>query len=469
MASLRFLGAAQQVTGSCYLLETPYLGKVLLDCGMHQGGDDVHRLGKEAFAFDPTTIETLFLSHAHLDHSGLIRLLVHNGFEGDIYCTNGSSKLLPVMFNDAVGLYERDLKHENRRRQRKGKKLLEPIYTKQDVEKALSLIKPLRYGEKFPVGKTGKSSVCFTDAGHILGSAITSLTFEEDGEEKTLVFSGDLGKKVSVLMNEPALVNKADVILMEGTYGNRCHLSQKETIDELEQILKETWENKDIVLIPSFAVGRTQEIIFHLALLHYEGRLDPWQVYLDSPMAIKVTDIYDECLSVLDRKDAKKIREMHKGSLKGFLPRLKYVHSPEESMALNDIPDGAIIIAGSGMCTGGRIRHHLKQRIWDPKNLLLFVGFQAVGTLGRILVDGVKKIRLFGENVVVKSRIETLNGFSAHADQAELIEWLMAIPDNPRRMLVHGELSSLDALSMKLWKDHKITTEIPYPGQKMYF
>ncbi len=469
MASLRFLGAAQQVTGSCYLLETPDLGKVLLDCGMHQGGDAVYRLGKETFAFAPHTIDTLFLSHAHLDHSGLIPLLVHNGFDGDIFCTNGTDKLLPVMFNDAVGLYERDLKHENRRRQRQGKKLLEPIYTKKDVEKALSLIKPLRYEEKFPVGKTGKASVCFSDAGHILGSAITTITFEEDNEEKTMVFSGDLGKQVSVLMNEPALINRADLVLMEGTYGNRCHRNPKDTTDQLEQVLKETWEAKGIVMIPSFAVGRTQEVIFHLALLHYEGRLDPWQVFLDSPMAIKVTDIYDECLHVLDRKDTAKIREMKKGSLKSFLPRLNYVNSPEESMALNDIPGGAIIIAGSGMCTGGRIRHHLKQRIWKPENVLLFVGFQAAGTLGRILVDGAKRIRLFGEEIVVKSRIETLNGFSAHADQSELIQWLMAIPDNPRRMLVHGELNALDALSMKLWNDHKIATEVPYPGQQIYF
>jgi metallo-beta-lactamase family protein len=469
MASLRFLGAAQQVTGSCYLFETEELGRVLLDCGMHQGGDAVKRLRQESFAFEPASIDALFLSHAHLDHSGLIPLLVHGGFTGKIYCTHGSAKLLPVMLNDAAGLYERDLKFENRRRQRKGKEPLEPIYTKKDVETALGLCYPVSYGQAFPIGKAGKASLMFYDAGHILGSAITEISFNEEGRTKKLVFSGDLGKKVSVLMNEPSTVAEADVVLMEGTYGNRCHRNQQETVDQLEQVLKETWENKGVVMIPSFAVGRTQEILFHLGLLHYEGKLDPWKVYLDSPMAIAVTDIYDECLNVLDRKDAAKIKEMHKGSLKHFLPSLNYVHSPEESMALNDIPYGAIIIAGSGMCTGGRIRHHLKQRIWNEKNTLIFIGFQAGGTLGRILVDGAKNIRLFGEEVVVKSRIETLNGFSAHADQGELIQWLQAIQGKPRTMLVHGELKSLDALSMKLWQDHKLSTEVPYLGQQIYF
>lgn len=469
MAALRFLGAAQQVTGSCYLLETDELGRVLLDCGMHQGGDAVERLLGESFDFDPTTIDALILSHAHLDHSGLIPLLVNRGFKGPIFCTNGTLKLLPVMLNDAVGLYERDLKHENRRRLRKGEKALKPVYTKKDVETALELCRPGSYGQAQPIGKTGKASLLFYDAGHILGSAIVEITMHEDGREKKLVFSGDLGKKVSVLMNEPKKIPEADLVLMEGTYGNRNHRNQQDTLDQLEQILHETWKGKGVVMIPSFAVGRTQEILFHLGLLHHQGKLDPWQVYLDSPMAIAVTDIYDECLHVLDRQDAAKIREMHKGSLKNFLPSFNYVHSPEESMALNDIPHGAIIIAGSGMCTGGRIRHHLKQRIWNRKNTLIFVGFQAVGTLGRILVDGVKNIRLIGEEVVVKSRIETLNGFSAHADQSELIEWLLAIKGDPRVMLIHGELNSLDALSMKLWHDHKLPTEIPYPGQQIFF
>ena len=469
MAELQFLGAAQQVTGSCYLLETEELGRTLLDCGMHQGGDAVDRMQEESFAFDPNSIDSLILSHAHLDHSGLIPLLVSRGFKGTIYCTTGTLKLLPVMFNDAAGLYERDLKYENKRRARQGKKPLKPNYTKKDVETALALCRPVPYGKDWPMGKAGKANLRFLDAGHILGSAITELSFPEDGKVRKLVFSGDLGKKVSVLMNEPATVADADLLLMEGTYGNRNHRSLPDTITQLEGILHDTWRRKGNILIPSFAVGRTQEMLFHLGLLHQEGKLDPWRVFLDSPMAIAVTDIYDECLNLLAREDAAKIREMHKGSLKNFLPELEYTDSPEASMALNDIKHGAIIIAGSGMCTGGRIRHHLKQRVWNHRNTVLFVGFQAVGTLGRILVDGAKVVRLFGEDVVVKAGIETLNGFSAHADQGELIHWLRQVQGKPRVMLVHGELSALDALSMKLWREHHLATEIPYIGQRIFF
>jgi metallo-beta-lactamase family protein len=469
VAELQFLGAAQQVTGSCYLLETEELGRILLDCGMHQGGDAVDRLQQESFAFDPASIDSLILSHAHLDHSGLIPLLASRGFTGTIFCTTGTLKLLPIMLNDAAGLYERDLKHENQRRQRQGKKALKPIYTKKDVESALAQCRPVPYGKDWPVGKTGKANLRFLDAGHILGAAIIELTFPEDGRDKKLVFSGDLGKKVSVLMNEPATVKDADLVLMEGTYGNRNHRSLANTVNQLEGILKDTWRQKGNILIPSFAVGRTQEILFHLGLLHQEGKLDPWRVYLDSPMAIAVTEVYDECLNLLAREDAAKIRAMHKGSLKNFLPALEYTNSPEDSMALNDVTHGAIIIAGSGMCTGGRIRHHLKQRVWNARNVVMFVGFQAIGTLGRILVDGAKEIRLFGEDVVVKAGIETLNGFSAHADQGELIDWLLKIQGKPRVMLVHGEINALDALSMKLWREHKQATEIPYIGQRIFF
>ena len=469
MAKLQFLGAAQEVTGSCHLLETETLGKVLLDCGMHQGGNAVDRISEETFNFNPPEIACLILSHAHLDHSGLIPLLVSQGFEGPIYCTVGTSKLLPVMLHDAFGLYERDLKHQNRRRERQGKKLLKPVYRKRDVEKALAQCQPVPYDKPCPIGKDNKASVKFLDAGHILGSAITELSFSEDNKTRKLVFSGDLGKKTAVLMNPPTRVSDADIVLMESTYGNRNHRSHDDTVEQLEGILHATWNNKGNILIPSFAVGRTQEILFHMGMLHQQGKLDPWRVYLDSPMAISVTDIYDECLHLLAREDADQIRAMHKGSLKEFLPSLHYTNTPEESMALNTIANGAIIIAGSGMCTGGRITHHLKQRIWNKRNTVIFVGFQAAGTLGRILVDGAKQVRLFGEEIVVKAGIETLNGFSAHADQEELIEWLRAIEGKPRTLLVHGELSSMDALSMKLWEEHKIGTEIPYKGQCIFF
>lgn len=324
-------------------------------------------------------------------------------------------------------------------------------------------------GKEVTLGPDGAATLRFLDAGHILRSAITELVFSEDGKEEKFVFSGDLGKTESVLMKTPATVADADIVLMEGIYGNRCHRNLQNTIDQLEQILRDTWQGKGNILMPSFAVGRTQEILYHLGLMHHDGKLDPWQVYLDNPMAIAVTDIYDNCLNLLDREDADRIRALHQGSLKNFLPSLRFTNTPEESMALNNIKNGAIIIAGNGMCTGGRIRHHLKQRIWNKRHRVVFLGFQAGGTLGRILLDGAKRVRLFGEDIVVKAGIEILNGFSAHADQGELIDWVRAIGGKPRVMLVHGELSALDALSVKLWQEHKLATDIPYEGQRVFF
>jgi metallo-beta-lactamase family protein len=467
MAILTFLGAAQQVTGSCYLLETEGLGKVLLECGMHQGGDAIERIQKEGFSFNPADINLLILSHAHLDHCGLIPKLVHDGFKGAIYCTRGTAKLLPVMLLDAVGLYERDLEMENFRRQRRGEKPLKPEYTRRDVLRAIKLCRGVSYRETLPLAPGAR--LIFHDAGHILGAAIVELHIEERGQEKILVFSGDLGKQGSVLMNDPEQLEKADIVLMEGTYGNRDHRSLDNTVLQLEQILKETWDKKGNVLIPAFAVGRTQEILFHLGHLHQQGKLDGWQVFLDSPMGIEVTSIYDECLHLLDPQDVARLNVAYDATLRHFLPQLHFTKTPEESMAINKVSHGAIIIAGSGMCTGGRIRHHIRQRIWNQRNTIIFAGFQARGTLGRILVDGVKRIKLMREEVVVRARVETLGGFSAHAGQSELIEWISHFKSSPRVMLVHGEPESLDALSMKLWRDKGINSEIPYQGQHIFF
>ncbi|MDC0598951.1 MBL fold metallo-hydrolase [Gammaproteobacteria bacterium] len=467
MAVLTFNGAAQQVTGSCYLLESKILGRILLECGMHQGGDAVDRIQKESFPFDPKTIDALILSHAHLDHSGLIPTLVNHGFNAPIYCTRGTEKLLPVMLYDAAGLYERDLNYENLRRQRRGDKPLKPMYSKNDVKKALKLCQPAKYGQSVQIN--GGGSLIFHDAGHILGSAIVELKIIEKETEKTLVFSGDLGKADSVLMNDPAKLDAADIVLMEGTYGNRNHRSMDDTTRQLEDILTETWKNKGNVMIPAFAVGRTQEVLFHLGCLHRDGKLDNWQVFLDSPMAIEVTNIYDECIQLLDPEDVAKLKENFQGTLKGFLPRLRYSKTPEESMAINKISHGTIIIAGSGMCTGGRIRHHFKHRIWNQRNTIIFVGFQARGTLGRRIVDGSKMIKLFRDDISVRARIETLGGFSAHAGQSELIEWRKHFQNNPRTILIHGEPDALDALSMKLWQDEAISSEIPYKGQQIFF
>jgi metallo-beta-lactamase family protein len=270
-------------------------------------------------------------------------------------------------------------------------------------------------------------------------------------------------------MNDPAILSKADVVLVEGTYGNRNHQPMQETIEEFRQILAETWQRGGNVLIPSFAVGRTQELLFYLGQLARDGELDDWQVILDSPMAINVTKIYDRWMDTLDCQGIKKLCSGDQSLLKDFIPRLILSVTPEESMALNSIKKGAIIIAGSGMCTGGRIRHHLKQRIWNKCNTLLFVGFQARGTLGRILVDRPQYIKLFGEEYAVKADIETLGGFSAHAGQNELVEWIANFENKARTFLVHGEAESLDALSQKLWDELGLSSEIPAPGQSIAF
>lgn len=475
MAMLTFLGAAQQVTGSCYLLETDALGRVLLDCGMHQGGGGNGKNGRnnngnhlnDPFPFAPESIDAVILSHAHLDHSGLLPVLVNRGFVGPIYCTKATARLLQVMLNDAAGLYEKDLEYDNIRRQRRGEKPLKPAYTKRDVLKVLKMCESIRYLECLPLGD--KASVCFHDAGHILGSAIVELKFRELDVEKTLVFSGDLGKRNSVLMHDPVFLTEADIVLMEGTYGNRDHRSLQATIDQFESILHETWEAKGNLLIPAFAVGRTQEILFHLGTLHNEGRLDNWQVFLDSPMAIEVTGLYEDCADLLDPEEGCRLKGVLGPSMQHFLPSLRYARTQEESMAINRVTHGAIIIAGSGMCTGGRIRHHFKQRIWNQRNTVMFAGFQARGTLGRILVDGAKKITMFGDEFAVRARIETLGGFSAHAGQCELIDWIGHFTNSPRVILIHGEADTLDVLSKKLWTDRKIKSEIPFEGQKIHF
>ncbi len=466
MAMLTFIGGAQKVTGSCYLLE---IGehRLLLDCGLHQGSNIVKSLHKQQFDFDIHSVDAVVLSHAHLDHSGMLPLLINHGYKGVIYCAEPTQELIPIMLEDSAGIYLRDLEWENRHRIRAGKGEWDAEYTLDDVNSVQQQCEAIAYDTQVELFDGIKLK--FLDAGHILGSGIVELQFAERGKSKKLVFSGDLGNPETVLMNDPAFVDSADVVLMEGTYGDRDHKNMADTIEELAEIVQAAQATGGNVLIPSFALGRTQEILFHLSVLYRQGRLPQQRIFLDSPMAIEITKLYGRCLECLDEEDLQKINYVHGKLFTDTLPPLQYSSSVEESMAINRIEGGAIIIAGSGMCNGGRIKHHLKHNIWKDNAHLVFIGFQAQGTLGRLLVDGAKTVKMFGSVFAVKARIHTLGGFSAHAGQSLLLDWASRIQGEPRIQLVHGDPEALEVLASALWEKHQIRADIPAPGSRINF
>ncbi|MBA3981254.1 MAG: MBL fold metallo-hydrolase [Alcanivorax sp.] len=458
MATITSLGAAREVTGSCHLLETGS-ARLLLDCGMHQGGDSVSRLQKERFDFRPRDIDAVVLSHAHLDHCGLLPLLVAEGFHGPIYCTEATRNLLAIMLEDAASLYLRDLEAANTRRRRAGSRLIKPRYGMDDVLSVLKYCQPVPWHQAVAI--EGDLTLRFLDAGHILGSAIVTLN-SGGARPWRLVFSGDLGASDRVLMREPEVPDAADLVLMEGTYGNRDHRSQDATVAELEDIIRQASRDGGNILMPAFAVGRTQELLFHLGCLYHRGLLQNWHVFLDSPMAIEVTRLYDQWLDALDHDDQRVMRHFGAHTLSQFLPVLSPTPTVEDSMQINRMERGAIIIAGSGMCTGGRIRHHLKHRLWQARNHIIFAGFQARGTLGRQLVDGAKQVRMLGQRYAVHAQIHTLGGFSAHAGRSELLRWAGAIGGQPALRLVHGEAEALESLAEGLTaQGHEVSIAAP--------
>ncbi len=480
MAKLTFYGAIEGVTGSMYLLETQH-SKILLDCGLFQGRREEEEANLKPLPFSISEIDAVVLSHAHLDHSGRLPLLPGYGVNVPIYMTRPTLDLIEVLLKDAASLQERDAEWENKKRRRAGKAEIDPLYVEADVDEVLTLCQGVRYYSRIAI--TQDVELKFSDAGHILGSAIVELFIDESGREKKLVFSGDLGNSQAALLRDPDAIESADVLLLESTYGDREHKSMDDTLDEFEQVIDESLKNGGNILIPSFAVGRTQEVIFRLGELYQKGKLHNHVIYLDSPMAIAVTEIYhryqdvynDEDRATIESQPAKKDRHERSRhphavkSLHSFLPNLKYSTSTDESMALNRVVQGAIIIAGSGMCNGGRIRHHLKHNLWRRQSHVVFVGYQAVGTPGRALIDGAKNYHIAGEDIAVKAQIHTLGGFSAHASQSQLIEWLDNFTgDKPKLYLVHGEADAKQALkeavAQKGWQAH-----IPTLGQSITF
>lgn len=439
---IKFCGASTGVTGSCHLL-TSGEHKILLDCGQFQGGKAQDALNYEKFPFEPSEIECVVLSHAHIDHCGRLPLLTKRGFEGKIYCTDATADLLSVMLKDSAYIYEKETEWKNRKAERAGREQVEPLYTIEDAEKALSLVSPILYDQQIEINSDMK--IVFNDAGHILGSAITELWVTEDDKESKIVFSGDLGMEGRPILRDPTYIKKADYVIMETTYGNRIHKELGSGVDKLIEIILNTTRRGGNVVIPSFAVGRTQELIYELNRFYdsnneYRKELDKIFVYIDSPMATTATEIFRRNAQVFDEETREYI-------LKGDNPlefkNLKFTRSSKESQDLNFNKEPKIIISASGMCEAGRIRHHLKHNLWNPKNSIVFVGYQGQGTLGRSLVEGIKMVTLFGEEIQVNAEIHNLEGFSGHADQNGLFAWLAHFEQKPKQIfLVHGEEES---------------------------
>lgn len=463
MTTLRFLGATQQVTGSCYLIESEQ-HKILLECGMIQGEIRPETPTERLFNFDPEAIDAVILSHAHLDHSGLLPALYRHGYQGPVFATTATADLLDVMLKDAAFLQQKDVEWENIKRLRAGKEAIEPIYDLDDVEQVLEHLQTADYEQIVDV--MDGIQLCFQDAGHIIGSAIVELWIKNSQSKRKLVFSGDLGNHCSPLLRDPAIIQEADLLLLESTYGDRDHRPADETIEEFQQVLDTAMDDEGNVFIPSFAVGRTQDLIYHLGEFFHRGRLQQQKVFLDSPMATSVSELYLR-YTQLYNYDNPDFNLKIKNGWQAWLPALTYTRSTEESIALNRIHSGAIIIAGSGMCTGGRIRHHLKHNLWKRNNHLVFVGFQARGTLGRALVDGAQQVRFMGDEFVVNAQVHTLGGFSAHAGQHQLLDWTkhMNGDKQPRLYLVHGELDKMLALQSQFLEHYQWYANIPAPGE----
>lgn len=435
MTTLTFLGATGQVTGSCYLVES-HRKRILMDCGLFQGSKETEKQNAADFPFNPAKIDAVILSHAHLDHCGRLPKLVKDGFKGKVYLTEASFPLLELLLKDAVHLQLRDLEWENKRRERAGKKLLEPLYELEHVEALLKLRQAVAYDEEVEIAKN--ISVSFHEAGHILGSSIVRLRVDN----KTIVFSGDLGNPESPLLRDPAILTEADVLLMESTYGDRDHKPLPSTLNELRSALQEAAHTGGNVIMPAFAVGRTQDLIYWLGKLQRQGALPQKQIYLDSPMAISASEIYADHTDLFNIDDPEFTKIAPQG-WQAWLHGLIYSETAEDSMAVNRIVGGVIIIAGSGMCNGGRIRHHLKYNLWRHNAHIVITGFQAEGTLGRAIVEGKKKyLKILGSEVAVVAKVHTLGALSAHADQSQLLKWASHFKTKPRLYLIHGEKSA---------------------------
>ncbi|HBH13247.1 MAG: RNA-metabolising metallo-beta-lactamase [Clostridiales bacterium 38_11] len=459
---LKFTGGAGGIlTGSCHYIE--YAGrKMLLDCGLFQGRSETEKLNENEFPFNPAEIDYLLLSHAHIDHSGRIPLLVKKGFKGKIFASNPTYDLCTIMLMDSAHIQETEAQWKTEKALRKGEEPILPLYTTEDAQNSLSFFKPVLYEQYEEIDEN--LTVRFVDAGHILGSSIIEMWFKENGNTTKVVFSGDLGMKNKPIIRDPEIIEKADYLIIESTYGDRLHDSSDERVEKLANTILKTIRNKGTVVIPSFAVGRTQEIIYELNE-HYDGEsefkqeFDKINVYIDSPLASKATEIFKKNAHVFDETSRDKIMS---GDNPLEFKNLHFTQTVDESKALNISTEPKVIISASGMCNAGRIRHHLKHNLWRKNATVIFVGYMAEGTLGRLLKDGLKEVKLFGEEIVVNADIVSIDGFSGHADQNGLLEWLSGFKEGPKKVfIIHGEETSKQTFSKKIKERFNYETIIP--------
>jgi metallo-beta-lactamase family protein len=462
--NLQFLGATRQVTGSSYVLDVGGV-KILVDCGLYQEREYAHR-NWEDFPVPPNQIQHLLLTHVHIDHSGLIPKLVRDGFSGDILLTPPSRQMLPIVLSDSARNLEEDAAFKKRRHDGEGKRGPHPevpLYTVQDAEKCYSQVKEVAYGEFTRLNDHVK--VCFHDAGHILGSAMIEIILEDEKGPRNIIFSGDIGQWDKPLLNDPSVFDHADYVVMESTYGDRNHEEPQAVYEKLCNAVNETVETGGNIVIPTFAIERAQELLYHFSRLARAGKIPYLMTFLDSPMAIEITKVFERCLKYLDEETL----ELFKDKQSPFdYPGLKLVESVEGSKAINLIKGSSIIMAGSGMITGGRIKHHLTRNIARPESTLLIVGYQAAGTLGRQILDGASPVRILGQSYPVRMKIAQIEGFSAHAGMSDLQRWLNNFKSPPKHVfLTHGEDDSIQSLrkyiSFKNWEVSAPTYMEEYP------
>ena len=459
---IQFCGAARTVTGSQFIISANDTS-ILLDCGMFQGRRKETYDKNKNFPFNPASLNSLILSHAHIDHSGNIPNLVKKGFTGPIYATKPTVDLCKIMLKDSAYLQQKDVEWVNKIRARKNESLVDPLYTIEDVEASLDLFVGIDYDKTFTISPGIQAT--FRDAGHILGSASTLLEIEEKSDCRRLGYTGDIGRPNMPIIRDPNQLRELDILIMESTYGNRSHTLYTDSEEKLAQLINETAKSGGKIIIPAFAVGRTQAIVYILHKLFNENRIPEIPIFVDSPMAFHATEVFRSHFEDLDRETYRVFLQNNEDPF-GF-KRLKYVETVEESKKLNQLPYPHIIISASGMAEGGRILHHLRNNIEDRRTLILFVGHAAKNTLARKIIDGEKKVRIFGEEHKVKCRVETMDAFSAHADKKELLKYVDT--NSPSKLndifLVHGEIDQIEPLSNALSSKGYKKVHIPEPGE----